>query len=53
MDKIEFTPELLALLKKAYQKAIDTSEAQFTFNGKAWVTDYAKYVIEYLDEKFK
>lgn len=53
MDKqIEFTPELLEKLKEAYGLAIKNGKPLFIFNGSEWVTDYAKYVIEYLNNKF-
>jgi hypothetical protein len=41
--------EDLAPLKKAYQKAVNEGESQFNFKGMVFLTDYAKYLIEYLE----
>jgi hypothetical protein len=37
-------------LKKLYESAIENKATKFVFNGTTFITDYAKYVIEYLDE---
>ena len=47
--EITFTKAKLARLKKAYDKARLQGEHQFMFEGKALITDYAKYLIEYLE----
>lgn len=52
MKSINWTREMLARFKKRYQQAVDKSEEQFNFDGNDFVTDYAKYLIEYLDEVF-
>lgn len=39
----------LTELKKAYNKAVEHSEEQFTFNGNELLTAYAKYLIQYLE----
>jgi hypothetical protein len=51
MDYIEFTPEKL----KAFKKLYEGTEAgkTFMFEGKEVLKEYAKYVIEYLEPKFK
>lgn len=49
---VTFTPEKLDLFKKAFVKAVGGEQDQFTFEGREYVTGYAKYVIEYLDGEF-
>lgn len=49
---IEFTKPKFEALKKAYQSAIDNDHDQFEYDNQTYVTDYAKYVIEYLEPKF-
>jgi hypothetical protein len=36
-------------LQAAYDKAVTAGEDQFTFHGHELVTDYAKYLLEYLN----
>ena len=36
-------------LKERYNKAVERSEDQFYFEGGEYLTDYAKYVLEYLE----
>jgi hypothetical protein len=43
----------LNLLKKEYQKAEAGNLNTFEFQGQTLVTEYAKYLIEYLTPKFK
>jgi len=38
--------------QKAYDKAREDKKEDFIFKGKPFVTDYAKYVLEYLKLKF-
>lgn len=38
-------------LKKAFNKAWDEGRAQFEYKGAPLLTDYAKYLIEYLEIK--
>jgi hypothetical protein len=40
-------------LKKEYQNAVNTSKNTFMFDGNELLTDYAKYLIEYLTPMFK
>lgn len=53
MDYINFTPELFRKLKKEYKKANDKKIEVFLFEGKEILVSYAKYLIEYLETKFK
>jgi hypothetical protein len=53
MPEIRFDRPMLNRLKKAYDKATSKSKDMFTFEGNDYVTNYAKYLIEYLEEKFK
>ena len=46
---ITFTPEKLAKLKRNYAKCIGDT---FFFEGKPILKAYAKYMIEYLEQKF-
>lgn len=36
-------------LKKRYEQAVEQKENQFTFEGDEYVTDYAKYLLQYLE----
>lgn len=49
---ITFTPELLVALKIAYKKARETNCNRFIFHGQGLLTDYAGYLIEFLEDKF-
>lgn len=40
-------------LKRLYEKAVEEKEEMFLFEGQFMVTGFAKYVLEYLDTKFK
>jgi len=53
MSTIQFTPQLYKELKSAYKKAVETKEEQFIFNGHEFLTNYAKYVLEYLGQYFE
>ena len=48
---IQFTPELLAELKKAYAKAVSDGKDAFMFHRQPMMVVYAKYLIEYLDNR--
>lgn len=52
MSGINFTPELFASLKRAYEHAVEIKAEAFTFEGQVILTSYAKYMIEYLSTKF-
>ena len=51
--EIEFTPEKLAELKKAYKQAKEDKKPVFTFEDNEYATEYAKWLIEFLELKFK
>jgi len=53
MPDIMFDPPMLNRLKKAYDKATSESKDMFAFEGNDYITNYAKYLIEYLEERFK
>jgi hypothetical protein len=38
-------------LKKAYKKALEEKQESFVYEGYELVTDYAKYLLEYLEGK--
>ena len=50
---VHWTPEKLERLKKAYAdiKGFNSTHV-FEFDGHAYVKEYAKYLIEYLEEEF-
>jgi hypothetical protein len=39
-------------LKKEYQRSVDNKVEVFVFEGHELLTEYAKYLIEYLTTKF-
>jgi len=53
---IEWTPEKLKRFKTAFSQAQEiekkTGEDEFEFDGFEFVLGYAKYLIEYLDQRF-
>lgn len=49
MKTINWTAEMLERLKKAYAHAVETNLESFEFDGNEFNTNYAKYLIEYLD----
>lgn len=53
MKHIEFDKEKLKRLKHVYEKAIELQQDSFWFEGNEYLTSYAKYLIEYLETKFK
>lgn len=40
-------------LKKDYEKAVEEKKIQFTFKEKLFLTNYAKYLLEHLKDKFE
>lgn len=50
---MEFTHEKLENLKKAHREAKEQGLTVFTFEGAELVTDYAYYVIQYLENRFE
>jgi hypothetical protein len=51
--EVVFTPEKLKRFKEAYQIAADKCVDIFVFDGNEYLTSYAKYLVEYLENKFK
>lgn len=52
MGEMVFTKAVLKRLIASHDKAVKEGVAQFNFEGQDLVTDYAKYLIEYLKGKF-
>ncbi len=52
-DKITFTPALRDSLREAYDNAVHNSWDTFHWDGREYVTSYAKYLLQYLDMQFK
>ena len=50
---INWTPEKLAKFKKAYKEAETGKKESFIFGGDEFVTGYAKYLIQHLENEFK
>lgn len=50
---MEFTRDKLENLKKAHKEAKEQGLTVFTFEGAELVTDYAYYVIQYLEQRFE
>lgn len=50
---VTFTQEKFEQLKKAYAVAVKAEQTQFTFEGNVVMVDYAKYLIEYLNNRFR
>ena len=51
LDNITWTVQRVYAFKRAYFNAVNHSQSQFTFDGKQFVTAYAKYLIEYLAQR--
>lgn len=49
---IRFTRDMLVRFKVRYAKAVEAGEVQFVFEGNTFLTGYAKYLIEYLNQQF-
>jgi hypothetical protein len=50
---ITFTPELRDDLRRAHKDAVDHDLDRFEWNGGMFLTDFAGYLLEYLDIQFK
>jgi len=46
---MEFTLETYHKIKTAYKQAVDDNKTEFIFQDVILLTDYAKYLIEYLE----
>ena len=53
MKTINWTKPMLKRFKKAYCKARSEKLEEFTFDGNDFVTDYARFLSEYLDTIIK
>jgi hypothetical protein len=53
MKMITWNGPKLQRMKDAYDRAKATGRDQFNFEGNRYVTGYAKYLIEYLEDKLK
>ena len=51
-NKVEFTKARTKRLRKAFDKAIVDGEEDFMFEDLALVTQFAKYMLEFLEPKF-
>lgn len=49
---ITVNKEYLQGLRKAYNKAVKDKADQFKYNDSDFVTNYAKYFLEYYEPKF-
>lgn len=52
-EMLEFTPSKARRFKEVYQDTLEHHRQSFIFEGHEFLTDYAKYVIEYLESRFK
>jgi len=53
MTIVNFNREKLGQFKKIYLAAVEDKKETFIFDGEEYLTGYAKYVVEYLEMKFK
>jgi len=53
MKTISFTATKYKSLKREYKKAVENNKTEFEFEGETWVTNYAKYALEYLEPRFE
>lgn len=52
-DDVVFDSHTLKMMKRAYNDALAAHKDSFWFGGREYVTQYAKYLIEYLEPKFR
>ena len=50
---INFDKAKVTKLHEVYAQAVKGKKEQFTFENKKFHTQYAKYLLEYLDKRFK
>jgi len=50
---MEFTDEKTQQLRDEYNKAVEQGKDSFTFHGRELVTDYAKYLLQYLTGQYE
>ena len=48
-DNIQFTEETFKDFKETYTKAKEGHLLEFTWDGRLFVTQYAKYMIQYVE----
>lgn len=48
-----FDERKLGALKRAYQEAVQKKRDSFEFEGEQLLTAYAKYLVEFLEEKME
>lgn len=49
MNVIHWTIPMLMRFKRAYADALASHQASFVFEGKQFMTGYARYLIEFLE----
>lgn len=50
-NEVSFDLPMVKRLKSRYGIAVEKAEQEFTFEGREYVTGYAKYLLEYLENK--
>lgn len=50
---IDFTPALRDSLRETYEKAKTDGEPRFVWHGHEFATDYARHLLDYLDDRFR
>jgi hypothetical protein len=51
LERVTFDKPKLERLKKVYENARSDGAETFVFEGKEYLTDYAKFLIEYIEHK--
>lgn len=51
MPYIALTRDRLRAFKTTYKKAVDLKLESFVFDGNEYLVSYAKYLIQYLEER--
>lgn len=52
MKTVEFTQDRFNEFKRLYNEAVGSNRHEFMFNDNHIYVQYAKYVIEYLEQQF-
>ena len=50
---MEWTKESYLELKRQYENAVSEGSEQFTFQGVELLTTFAKYLLEFLENRFE
>lgn len=53
MNNVYFDTDKISLMKKAYEKAKEKQQESFMFDGDEYLTAYAKYLLQYLEQLTK